>query len=81
MKPIRAATIALGVMLSSCGYVQRGPSPEDVRGPDIQYEDCMRTSDYPSECANEKHIRDFFTYQLAFHSDVLCQPGARAPAN
>jgi hypothetical protein len=81
MKPLHAAALALGVILSSCGYVQRGPSPEEVSSSDTQYEECMRTSDYPSECANEKRIRDFFTYQLAFHSEVLCQPAARTPAN
>lgn len=81
MKPLHAAALALGVMLSSCGYVQRGPSPEDARWSEIKYEDCMRTSDYPSECANEKHISDFFTYHLAFNSEVLCQPVAHTPAN
>ena len=79
MKPLHAAALALGVLLSSCGYLQRGTAV--VRGPDTQYDECLRTSDYPSECANEKHMRDFFTYQLAFHSEVLCQPGAHTPPN
>jgi hypothetical protein len=81
VKPLSAAALALGAMLSSCSYVQRGPSPEDVRGSENEYEECLRTSDYPSECANEKQVRDFFTYHLAFHSEVLCHPGARTPAN
>ena len=77
MKPLHAAALALGVMLSSCAHVQRGPST----GSEQEYKECLRTSDYPSECANEKHVRDFFTYELAFHSEVLCQPGARTPPN
>jgi hypothetical protein len=81
MKPLHAAALALGVMLSSCAYVQRGPTAEGVSWSNNQYEECMRTTDYPSECAYEKHARDFFTYQLAFHSEVLCQPGARTPPN
>lgn len=80
MKLRHAAALALGLMLSSCADFQRGPTPEAVSGSENQYEECMRTSDYPSECANEKHIRDF-AYQFAFHFEVSCQPGARTPAN
>ncbi len=75
MNPRHAAALALVVMLSSCAYVQTGPTPQSVRYSQTQYEDCMRTTDYPSECAYEKHVRDFFMnelgMQVAFQSGTL----------
>ena len=59
MKPLHAAALVLGVMLSSCGYVQWGPTAEDLRISEQEYQKCLRTSDYVSECANEKQVRNF----------------------
>ena len=82
MKPLHAAALALGVMLSSCGYVERGPTAKEVNISKNEYEECMRTTDYPSECAYEKHVRDFFfTYHIASNFEVSCQPGARTRPN
>ena len=70
-----AAALALVVMLSSCAYVQTGPTAQSVKWSEIQYEDCMRTTDYPSECAYEKRVRDFAWNELgmtvAFQSGSL----------
>ena len=75
MKLRHAAALALVVMLSSCASVQRGPTAQSVRDSETQYEDCMRTTDYPSECAYEKHVRDFVWNELgmtvAFQSGTL----------
>ena len=57
MKPRHAAALALVVTLSSCAAQRR---PQDVRDSENQYEECMRTTDYPSECAYEKNVRDFW---------------------
>jgi hypothetical protein len=73
MKPRHAAALALVVMLSSCAYVQRGPTAQSVSYSETQYEDCMRTTDYPSECAYEKHVRDFVWDE--FHMGVAFQSG------
>jgi hypothetical protein len=75
MKSRHAAALALVVMLSSCGYVQTGPTAQSVKWSEIQYKDCMRTTDYPSECAYEKQVRDFvwdeFHMEVAFQSYTL----------
>jgi hypothetical protein len=61
MKPRHAAALALVLMLSSCSSVQTAPSKtKTASGPDLEYEECLRTSDYPSECANEKYLRNLF---------------------
>ena len=74
MKPGPAAALALVVMLSSCAGVQNGPTAQSVSWSETQYEDCMRTTDYPSECEYEKHVRDFVWDE--FHMDVAFQnPG------
>jgi hypothetical protein len=51
-----AAALALVGLLSSCASVHRGPSTEDLRISNRDYEDCLLTSDYPTECANEQHL-------------------------
>jgi hypothetical protein len=79
MKPLHAATLVLGVMLSSCGYIEWGPTAGDLHLSELEYQKCLRTSEYTSECANERQVRNF-SYQFAFHSEVSCQPGARTPA-
>jgi len=62
-----AAALAFAlVLLSSCA-AQRGPTPQDVRRAENQYEECMRTTDYPSECAYEKDARDFWLKYIEFH--------------
>jgi hypothetical protein len=80
MKLRHAAALALGVMLSSCGYVQWGPTAGDLRLSELEYQKCLRTSDSTSECANERQLRNF-NYQFAFHSEPSCQPGARTEPN
>jgi hypothetical protein len=80
VKSLRAAALALGVMLSSCGYVQWGPTAGDLRLSGLEYQKCLRTSDSTSECANERQLRNF-NYQFAFHSEPSCQPGARTEPN
>ena len=80
MKPLHTAVLVLGVMLSSCGYVQTGPTTGDASSSETLYETCLRSSAVPYECADDKRVRDF-TYQFAFHSEVLCQPGARTLPN
>ena len=71
-----AAALALVFMLSSCA-VQRGPTPQAVRQSEKQYEECMRTTDYPSECANEKKAWDFWLNHIDMqvaNTDVLPPP-------
>ena len=68
-----AAALALVVIFSSCAYVQRGPTAQSVKWSETQYEDCMRTTDYPSECAYEKDVRDFVWDE--FHMEVAFQSG------
>jgi hypothetical protein len=75
MKPRPAAALAFMVMLSSCAYMQKGPTAQSVRNSETHYEDCMRTTDYPSECTYEKDVRDFVWNELgmsvAFQSGTL----------
>ena len=68
-----AAGLAFVIMLSSCAGVQTGPTAQSVKWSEIQYEDCMRTTDYPGECAYEKHVRDFVWDE--FHMEVAFQSG------
>jgi len=73
MKFRHAAALALLLMSSSCAYVQTGPTAQSVKYSETQYEDCMRTTDYPSECAYEKTVRDFSWNE--FHMGVDFQSG------
>jgi hypothetical protein len=61
------AALSLVVTLSSCA-VQKGPTPEDVHYSEKQYEECMGTTDYPSECAYEKNVRDFWMNHIEFQA-------------
>ena len=72
MKLRHAATLALLLMSSSCS-VQTGPTAQSVQYSETQYEDCMRTTDYPSECTYEKDVRDFVWNEL--HMGVDFQSG------
>ena len=81
MKPLHAAALTLGFMVSSsCANLHTGPTAADLTRSENEYEECMRTSAFPSECAEDKHIREF-NYQFAFHSEVLCHPAARSTPN
>jgi hypothetical protein len=76
MKSLHATALALGVMLSSCA-VQRGPTPQGMRQSETQYEECMRTTDYPSECAYEKNARDFWSNHIELqvaNADLMPPP-------
>ena len=81
MKPRHAAALALVVTLSSCA-AQRGPTPQDVRDSENQYEECMRTTDYPSECAYEKNARDFWMNHIELqvaNGSIMAPPYLEAP--
>ena len=76
MKPRYAAALALVVILSSCA-LKRGPTPQGVRQSEIQYEEFMRTTDYPGECAYEKNARDFWSNHIELHganTDLMAPP-------
>jgi len=77
MKSLYATALALVLMSSSCASIQMGPTAQSVRQSEIQYKECMRTTDYPSECAYEKNARDFWSNHIELHganTDLMPPP-------
>ena len=73
-----AAVLALVVTLSSCA-AQKGPTPQDVRDSENKYVECMRTTDYPSECTYEKNVREFWMNHIEANTIATPFPYFEAP--
>jgi len=58
IKPLQAAALALGLLLSSCGLARLERSAEDLQSSKIAYEDCLRAAENVDQCTKEKAVYD-----------------------
>jgi hypothetical protein len=65
-----AAALALVGLLSSCASIHMGPSAQELRISEQEYQECLLTNDYPTgECANEEWYTNTVSHGLDFRTD------------
>ena len=65
-----AVAFALVGLLSSCASIHMGPSAQELRLSEQEYNECLLINDYPTgECANEEWYRNTVLHGLDFRTD------------